>query len=255
MLTYGEVTLNPVSCTTTYSGQPVKLNPKEYLLLEVFLRYPTHVLSYEAIIDRVWQGESVPTYGCIRTHIKRIRKAFKGVGYPGEVIENVHGLGYRLGALPDQKNAVIRPSSAVLQKFFSTKAIEYLVLEGAQIIHYLSPGAVNYSDHPESLQIGASIVEGFPEFVGLEDTLNDIRNQARESFELRGVGRSYSQQRPEYVNFYVVADREVSPSDRLFVFLEDASEQMRARQRLVQRSNETILLLERLQVAPSKHSS
>lgn len=247
MLTYGEVALNSESFITTYREQEIKLNPKEYKLLEIFLRYPSHVLSYEAIIDRVWQGESVPTYGCVRTHIKRIRKAFKAAGYPSEIIENIHGLGYRLKPLAATDGAVIRPSATVLQRFFSVKAIEYLVIDGQQAVRYLSPGVVHYSDYPQELQVGACIGQGFPEFVGLEETLGKVLSQKQESFEIKGIGRNQNPERPEYINFYVIADRDAIPRKQLFIFFEDASEQMHSRQRLVQRSNETMLLLERLQ--------
>lgn len=247
MLSHGEVSLDTDTFVATYAGQAVKLNPKEFLLLEVFLRYPSHVLSYEAIIDRVWPGDSIPTYGCIRTHIKRLRRAFKAAGYSGEIVENVHGLGYRLNPLLIEKEKVIQPSGAVLQRFFSVKAIEYLVLDEHNQVRYLSPGVNHYSDYPQDLQLGTSVMNGFPEFVGLEPTLGEILGRKQECFELRGIGRGQNPQRPDYINFYVVADRESRPLDRLFVFFEDASESMRARQRLVQRSNETILLLERLQ--------
>ena len=247
MLTYGKVTLNPQSCTIAYDGHDLKLNPKEYALLELFLRYPSHVLSYDAIIDQIWEGESVPTYGCIRTHIKRLRKAFKAVDYPGEIIENVRSLGYRLKPLSKVESKIIRPSTSVLQRFFKAKAIEYLVLDDHQLIFYLSPGAAYYSDYPTEVQVGNTAFDGFPEFIGLESAFEEIMAQQRESFELQGVSRSQNPKRPEYINFYVIADREVESLNRLFVFLEDASDQMISRQRLVQRSNETILLLERLQ--------
>ncbi|NER78583.1 MAG: response regulator transcription factor [Leptolyngbya sp. SIO1D8] len=247
MLTYGKVALNSQSCTTTYNGCEVRLNPKEYELLELFLKYPSHVLSYDAIIDRVWEGESVPTYGCIRTHIKRLRKAFKAVEYPGEIIENVHSLGYRLKPLPKETMEVISPPNSVLRRFFSAKAIEYLVVDNGQIVRYLSPGIVRYSDYPTEIRVGAAVDDGFPEFIGLETVFKKILNQQQESFELKGIAREQNPERPEYINFYVIADRDHQSLNRLFIFFEDASDHMLSRQRLVQRSNETVLLLERLQ--------
>lgn len=247
MLTHGDVTFHPESCVAAYGDRDVKLNPKEYALLELFLRYPRHVLSYDAIIDQLWQGESIPTYSGIRTHIKRLRKAFKVAGYPDEIVENVHGLGYRLKQVSPQANNVVHPSVAVLERFFKAKAIEYLVLDEGQLIGYLSPNAIHYSDYPAEVQVGAAIKDGFPEFVGLETTLEDVRTQQLSSFELKGIGREHNPYRPEYINLYAIADHDSQTSQRLFIFFEDASETMTARQRLVQRANETILLLERLQ--------
>ncbi|MGD1907963.1 MAG: helix-turn-helix domain-containing protein [Leptolyngbyaceae cyanobacterium] len=224
------------------------LNPKEYALLELFIRYPTHVLSYDAIIDRVWEGDSIPTRSCIRTHIKRLRRAFNAVDYPGEIVENVHGLGYRLAPLSTSETGVIRPPAGVLQRFFKSKAIEYLVLDDHQIVQYLSPGVTQYSDDPTEVKLNEAASDGFPEFVGLEDTFQEILDGERDSFELHGVGKGTNSARPDYINFYAVGDRDTQLANRLFIFFEDASDQMRSRQRLVQRSNETMLLLERLQI-------
>ncbi|MEM7101470.1 MAG: winged helix-turn-helix domain-containing protein, partial [Pseudomonadota bacterium] len=245
---YGKTIFDPKSCTVYYEDCKVHLNPKEYALLEVFIRYPTHVLSYDAIIDRVWEGESIPTRSCIRTHIKRLRKAFNAVNYPGEIVENIHGLGYRLAPLSTSETGVIRPPSGVLQRFFKSKAIEYLVLDNQLLVQYLSPGLTQYSDYPAEVQLKGAASDGFPEFVGLEDTFQDILQGKRESFEICGVGKGENPDRPDYINFYAIADRSTKSANRLFVFFEDAADQMRSRQRLVQRSNETMLLLERLQM-------
>lgn len=246
MLSYGKVILDIQTRTVTYDGRTVKLNPKEYSLLELFLSYPRHVLSYDAIIDRVWSGESVPTQSCIRTHIKRLRKAFNAVDYPEEVVENVRGLGYRLKLLNEAEMQIIRPPFSVLKRFFKARAIEYLVLDDRSSVCYLSPGAIRYSDYPSEVRKGGPVWDGFPEFVGLESIFGEIIAGSLEAFELKGIGRGQSPQRPDYINFYAIADSESQPV-RLFVFFEDCSSYMHSRQRLVQYANETVLLVERFQ--------
>jgi DNA-binding response OmpR family regulator len=39
-LTWGALQVDPQACKVTYQGNPIKLTPKEYRLLELFLRYP-----------------------------------------------------------------------------------------------------------------------------------------------------------------------------------------------------------------------
>ncbi|MEO1095463.1 MAG: response regulator transcription factor [Cyanobacteria bacterium J06638_28] len=245
-LTYGSVILDTRSCVATYDGCEVTLNPKEYALLKLFLSYPNHVLSYDAIIDGVWEGDNIPTYSSIRTHIKRLRQAFKAAQYPNEIVENVHSLGYRLKPLPTAEATIIRPSQAVLQRFFQVKSIEYLVVNDRQVILYQSPGVSQYSDYPHELKVGNSVNDSFPELLGLETVFAEILAQKREGFDLKGIARAQNPQRPEYINLYAIADKQNTSAQHIFIFCEDASEHMQYRQRLVQHANETMLLLERL---------
>lgn len=245
-LTYGSITLDTRACVATYGDCEVSLNPKEYALLKLFLSYPNHVLSYDAIIDGVWEGDNIPTYSSIRTHIKRLRQAFKAVEYPDEIVENIHSLGYRLKPLSTAEKTIIRPSQAVLQRFFQVKSIEYLVINKRQTVLYQSPGIGQYSDYPQELKIGAPVSESFPELLGLENIFAEILTQQREGFDLKGIARSQNPQRPEYINLYAIADNHATSAQHIFIFCEDASEHMQYRQRLVQHANETMLLLERL---------
>ena len=245
-LSHGEVILDLQAHTVVYGETDIKLNPKEYALLELFVRYPRHVLSYDAIIDRIWSDESIPTYSCIRTHIKRLRKAFNAANYPGEIVKNVRGLGYRLEPLPKSEVDAIYPSNSALQRFFKARAIEYLVLDNRWVLRYLSPGAIHYSDYPSECTIGNAIWDGFPELVGLESVLEEVIAGSLDKFELQGIGRGQNPLRPDYINFHAIVDRDSKATNCLFVFFEDASDRMKSRQRLVQNFNETLLLMERL---------
>lgn len=100
ILEWGDLRLNPssaqVSCDQgNGASTPIALTPKEYGLLEVFLRNPNRIFSMDALIDKVWPFDDAPTTGAIRTHIKGLRQKMKAVGL-AEVIDTVYGLGYRL---------------------------------------------------------------------------------------------------------------------------------------------------------------
>lgn len=96
VLTWGCLHLDPVCCEVTYQGQPVLLTAKEYSLLELFLRYSHQVFSAHALLDRIWSSEEFPSEATVRSHIRGLRRKLKGVGAPADLIETVHGLGYRL---------------------------------------------------------------------------------------------------------------------------------------------------------------
>lgn len=96
VLEWRDLRLDPSTCEVTYLGQPLSLTPKEYALLELFLRNTHRVFSCAAILDRLWAFQDVPGEYAVRTHIKDLRQKLKGVGSPADTIETVYGMGYRL---------------------------------------------------------------------------------------------------------------------------------------------------------------
>ncbi|MGB3491654.1 MAG: response regulator [Elainellaceae cyanobacterium] len=98
-LTWGNLSLNPSSFEVFYGGHQLHTTPKEYALLELFLRHPTQVFSLDAIIESIWSFEDPPSGDAVRTHIKGVRQKLKAGGAPKNFIETVYGLGYRLKAL------------------------------------------------------------------------------------------------------------------------------------------------------------
>jgi OmpR-family two-component system manganese-sensing response regulator len=89
------VALDPNAAHVTSAGKEIKLNAKEYALLEFFLRHPGQLFTAEALLDRVWKTDSDSTTEAITTTIKRLRKKMDIEGKPS-IITTVHGLGYRL---------------------------------------------------------------------------------------------------------------------------------------------------------------
>ena len=97
ILEWEHLRLNPSSCQVTYADQELHLTPKEYALLELFLRNSGRVLSRSVIIDRVWSyDEDPPSEETVKVHLKDLRKKLKVAGAPANLIETVYGLGYRL---------------------------------------------------------------------------------------------------------------------------------------------------------------
>jgi diguanylate cyclase (GGDEF)-like protein len=103
ILAWGALTLDMVSAQVMYQEQIIDLRPREYKLLELFLRHPLRVFSRNAIIDQIWTSEDFPTEGAVTNLIKDLRQRLKRAGVTEELIETVYGLGYRLKAAPDKK--------------------------------------------------------------------------------------------------------------------------------------------------------
>jgi DNA-binding response OmpR family regulator len=99
VLGWGELRLDPLSATVTYADQTVAVTPKEYAMLELFLRNSKRVFSCNAILEHLWSYDEAPSEEAIRTHIKGIRQKLRRVGAAIDCIDTVYGIGYRLKPL------------------------------------------------------------------------------------------------------------------------------------------------------------
>jgi DNA-binding response OmpR family regulator len=89
--------LNPSTFEVTYAGHFLRLTPKEYSILELLMRHGRRVISRSVIIEHIWSLEEPPTEETVKAHIKSLRHKLKSAGAPKQLIETVHGIGYRLG--------------------------------------------------------------------------------------------------------------------------------------------------------------
>lgn len=94
-LKFRELELEPGSHRVTRHGKDLQLLPKEFALLEFFMRHPNQVFSAEALLSRVWASETDTTVDAVSTCIKRLRKKVDLEGQTS-VIKTVHGVGYKL---------------------------------------------------------------------------------------------------------------------------------------------------------------
>jgi DNA-binding response OmpR family regulator/HPt (histidine-containing phosphotransfer) domain-containing protein len=118
-LEWSKLCLDPSLCKATYGEQPLHLTPKEYRLLELFLRNQHRVFSRSAILDHLWPYEQAPSEDAVTVHIKDLRRKLKQLGAPGDLIETVYGQGYRLKQQEDMEPPqapVSRPPNKLAQR-------------------------------------------------------------------------------------------------------------------------------------------
>ena len=109
-LRWGRLSLNPSTFEVFYDDHQLHTTPKEYALLELFLRHPTQVFSLDTIIEDIWSFEDPPSGDAVRTHIKGLRQKLRAGGAPKTVIETVYGVGYRLHPLEIESTPAEIPS-------------------------------------------------------------------------------------------------------------------------------------------------
>lgn len=103
VLQWENLCLNPDSTEVTYNGNLLNLTPKEFRLLELFLRNSNIVFSRSEILDHLWSMEEAPKEDTVTAHIKGLRHKLTRAGAPSDLIETVYGLGYRLKEIANGK--------------------------------------------------------------------------------------------------------------------------------------------------------
>lgn len=98
-LEWGELRLQPNSREVLYAKTRLNLTPKEYALLELFLRNSSQVFSRRAILDNLWNHSEAPGEETVTSHIKGLRRKLACASAPTDFIETVYGVGYRLNPM------------------------------------------------------------------------------------------------------------------------------------------------------------
>lgn len=81
--------------TVTRGGQPIRLQPREFKLLEFLMRHEGRVVTRTMLLEGVWDYHFDPQTNVIDVHISRLRaKVDKDFEQP--LIHTVRGAGYRL---------------------------------------------------------------------------------------------------------------------------------------------------------------
>lgn len=90
-LSEGELSLNLNEHTATYQGVPVKLSPKEFLLLVELVQHPGKLMTREKLEQALAsEGDGVAS-NALEVHIHNIRRKTDR-----DLIQVVRGVGYRL---------------------------------------------------------------------------------------------------------------------------------------------------------------
>jgi two-component system OmpR family response regulator len=99
MLRCADVVMDLLSRKVTRSGRALDLLPREFKLLEYFLRNKDRVVTRTMLLEQVWDYRFDPHTSIIDTHISRLRKKLDD-GYPTPLLHTLRGVGYRLSETP-----------------------------------------------------------------------------------------------------------------------------------------------------------
>jgi two-component system OmpR family response regulator len=95
VLSDGDLKLDPASRRVWRASTEIDLSPKEFSLLELFLRHPGVVLTRSQIIDAVWDFAYDGTSNVVDQYVNYLRRKVD-LPFDRHDIETVRGAGYRL---------------------------------------------------------------------------------------------------------------------------------------------------------------
>lgn len=100
LLTFSDLTLDPVTREVTRGGRPITLTRTEFALLELLIANPRVVLTRSRILEEVW-GYDFPTSGnALEVYVGYLRRKTEAEGEP-RLIYTVRGVGYVLRESPN----------------------------------------------------------------------------------------------------------------------------------------------------------
>ena len=95
-LTVGDMVIDPAAHTTTVSGRPVTLSPREFALLHALALEAGRVVSIGDLLARVWGAEYVGQPQVVYVHIRWLREKLEDTPSQPQRIVTVRGVGYKL---------------------------------------------------------------------------------------------------------------------------------------------------------------
>ncbi|MDO5539307.1 MAG: response regulator transcription factor [Eubacteriales bacterium] len=95
VLTVGNVSLDCNCYELSAGNRTVRLNNKEYQVMELFMNHPRHVFSTEHLMEKIWGANSDAGMDVVWTYIGFLRKKLRELDADVE-IRTVRGAGYSL---------------------------------------------------------------------------------------------------------------------------------------------------------------
>ncbi len=96
-LTFAGISLNGKTREVSFNGEALELTPREFDLLEYFLRHPRQVLTRDQLLAGVWGYDADASSNLVDVYVLQLRKKLEAQsGRQARRIETVRGVGYSL---------------------------------------------------------------------------------------------------------------------------------------------------------------
>ncbi len=96
-LRVGDLEMDLIEKTVHRGDARIDLLPREFRLLEYFLRHPGRVITRAMLLQEVWQYHFSLETNVVDVHISNLRKKIDTKGFPSLIV-NIRGAGFMLNA-------------------------------------------------------------------------------------------------------------------------------------------------------------
>ena len=93
--TIGGLELNEDAVEVTVDGEPVKLTPMEFKIVQLLIKNPGRVFSADEIYERIWNEKAINT-DTIMVHVRNIREKIEIDPKNPKYLKVVWGVGYKI---------------------------------------------------------------------------------------------------------------------------------------------------------------
>ncbi len=95
ILQFADLIVNTATREVQRAGETIQLTPREYELLELFIRHPRQVLTRDIIYERVWGYDFGGESNIIDVYVRYLREKLER-GHKPRLLHTVRGVGYVL---------------------------------------------------------------------------------------------------------------------------------------------------------------
>ena len=95
LFTVADLRLDVAAHTVLREEKAIRLNRKEFSLLEYFMRHPGVTLTRAMILEHVWDMNADPFTNTVDVHVRFLRQKIDD-GHRKKLLKTVHGYGYKL---------------------------------------------------------------------------------------------------------------------------------------------------------------
>ncbi|MET3506421.1 response regulator transcription factor [Halalkalibacter oceani] len=96
LLSFTDLSVDPIGREVIVKGQPVEFTSKEFNLLLLLANNVERVFTRDHILVQIWGEDYFGDDRTVDTHIKNIRSKLRKAGLPYNLIHTVWGVGYKM---------------------------------------------------------------------------------------------------------------------------------------------------------------
>src|SRR5215510_977904 len=91
---FGEYVLNTQLHVLARAGKPIKLRPKAFEVLVYFIEHRDRIVAKHELCEQVWSNQFISD-ATLGSTVRAVRQAIGDTGEAQQLIQTVHGYGYR----------------------------------------------------------------------------------------------------------------------------------------------------------------